>query len=97
MTYLDVHDPAWVVVEDGAAVAICRSARERSPGIEAGVVTAEEYRGRGYARRAVAAWAHELAERGHVPLYSTWWENVASRRIAERLGGELYAVDFSIR
>ena len=83
-------------MEDGAAVAICRSAREPSPGIEASVFTAEGYRGRGFAQRVVAAWARELSDRGHVPLYSTWWDNAASRRIAERLGGELYAVDFSL-
>lgn len=96
LRHRDVHSPAWVVVEGGVAVAACQSAREPSPGIEAGVFTAEAYRRRGYAQRVVAAWAHEISEQGRIPLYSTWWENVASRRIAERLGGELYAVDFSL-
>ena len=94
--YLDVYSPICAVVEDVFAVAVCFSAREPSPGAEAGVFTAEEYRRRGYAQRAVAAWARGVLEAGRVPLYSTSWRNTASRRIAERLGGELYAVDFSL-
>lgn len=94
--HLGAYSPVCAVVEDGAAVAICFCAREPSPGVEAGVFTAEAYRRRGYALRAVAAWAHELSSQGCVPLFSTSWDNTASRRIAERLGGELYAVDFSI-
>ncbi|MHB8377952.1 MAG: GNAT family N-acetyltransferase [Dehalococcoidia bacterium] len=94
--YLDIYSPLCAVVEDAVAVALCFSAREPSPGIEAGVFTVEEYRGRGYAQRVVAAWAQGILEAGRLPLYSTSWENTASRRIAERLGGELYAVDFSL-
>lgn len=93
---LQVRSPVWAVVEDGAAVAICYAAREPSLGIEAGVFTVEGWRGRGYAQRVVASWAHDLWEQGRVPLYSTWWENTASLRIAERLGGVLFAVDFSL-
>lgn len=94
--HLDAYGPVWSVVEDGAAVAIGHSAREPSRGIEAGVHTIEAYRQRGFARRVVTAWAQEISQLGRLPFYSTWWENTASLLIAARLGGEFYAVDFSV-
>jgi hypothetical protein len=88
--------PIWVAVEDDVAVSICHCARLPAAGIEAGVETIEACRQRGYGTRVVAAWAHELASRGIVPLYSTSWDNAASRRITARLGGHMYAVTFSL-
>jgi GNAT superfamily N-acetyltransferase len=95
--HLERRQPVWVAVEDGAAVAICHCARVPGPAIEAGVETVEAYRGRGLATGVVAAWAAELRSRRVVPLYSTSWGSTASRRIAARLGGELYGVTFSLR
>ncbi len=94
--HLEVFSPVFAVVQDGAAVSIAISTREPSRAIEAGVATVEAYQRRGYATRVIAAWAREVAELGHVPLYRTSWDNTASRRTAERLGGELYGVDLSI-
>lgn len=63
---------------------------------EAGVETLAGYRGRGYATRVVAAWAAAVRERGRISLYSTSWDNLASRGVARRLGLVLYGSDLSI-
>lgn len=92
--------PAWQpflgCVEAGRAVSVCRSVRITPDAHEAGVETLEGSRGKGYARDAVAGWAHAVRVRGAVPLYSTSWDNVASRALAKKLGLELYGADFSI-
>jgi RimJ/RimL family protein N-acetyltransferase len=104
---LERHFPGWArdfepsrpigaVIEDGAIVAVCGCARRHTAAVEAGVETAEAYRDRGYARRATAVWASALRREGMLPLYSTEWQNEASRRVAASLGGVQYAVDFSI-
>jgi len=92
-------------VEDGVAVAVCHGARggglrgagerdaEAPRGVEAGVETAPDHRRRGHARRAVLAWAARVRERGGVPLYSTAWQNRASRELARSLGLVLYGED----
>jgi predicted GNAT family acetyltransferase len=53
---------------------------------EAGVETHPAFRGRGFAVRAVAAWARAVRATGVLPLYSTSWENHGSRGVARRLG-----------
>ena len=95
------YAPVAAVVADGRAVSVCFSSRLTSRVAEAGVETAEPFRGRGYATRAVAAWAHAVragsprdsAGGGRLPLYSTSWENLASQAVARRLGLRLYGVD----
>jgi GNAT superfamily N-acetyltransferase len=74
------------VVVDGHAVSICGSVRTTGAADEAGVETVEQFRGRGYASQAVAAWAEAVRGQGRVPLYSTSWENAASQSVARKLG-----------
>ena len=62
------------------------SARLSERVAEAGVNTLEAYRGRGYAPTVVAAWAHAIRATGRIPLYSTSWDNHASRTVARKLG-----------
>jgi hypothetical protein len=89
--------PMFAVEADGHAVSHCFCARRpTTPAVEAGVRTAEAYQRRGYAPRVVAAWAEAIYARGRLPLYSTWWNNEASRAVAERLGGRWYGVDFHL-
>lgn len=88
--------PVVGIVEDGAVVSRCCSARRASAGVEAGVDTAEGYRRRGYAVAVTAGWARALRRLGRVPLYSTEWDNVASLRVADRLGARRYAVFYEI-
>jgi hypothetical protein len=88
--------PIAGVVEDGAVVSVCRCARRRTAAVEAGIETARGDRGRGFGREAAARWAAAMYAEGRLPLYSTTWDNAASRRIAAALGGRQYAVDFSL-
>jgi RimJ/RimL family protein N-acetyltransferase len=90
------REPCFAVVSDGVAVAVCESARTSEHAAEAGVATADAFRGRGYASAAVAAWARAVRASGRVPLYSTSWDNIASQAVARRLGLVLYGVDFHI-
>jgi len=53
-------------------------------------------RGRGYATAAVAVWATAVRRRGLLPLYSTSWENVASQRVAAKVGAVSYGEDWEI-
>ncbi|HLI51472.1 MAG TPA: GNAT family N-acetyltransferase [Thermomicrobiaceae bacterium] len=88
--------PCLVVREDGDAVAVCRSVRTTADAVEAGVETVEAYRDRGYASAVVRAWAREVRSAGLVPLYSTSWDNLASRGVARKLGLRLYGADLNI-
>ncbi len=88
--------PAAVTVVDGQAVAICCCVRQPGRATEAGVETAPGYCGRGYAGAAVALWAAAVRQQGLLPLYSTSWDNVASQRVAAKLGMVLYGEDWSI-
>jgi hypothetical protein len=88
--------PFVAVVEDGRAVAVCASVRI-SPSVHcAGVETHPDYRQRGHALRVVASWATAVRRLGATPFYSTSWDNVASQRIAARLGFEMVGVDFHV-
>ena len=103
MPYLDdwcndvsVGAPMTVVVEDGKAVSVCCSVRITPQAHEAGVETHPDFRGRGHAVRAVAAWAQAVHEMARIPLYSTSWENEPSRTLAKKLGLMQYGVDLHI-
>jgi RimJ/RimL family protein N-acetyltransferase len=88
--------PIVASVEGGRAVAVCASVRITPAAHEAGVETAPSFRRRGHAVRAVAAWAHAVRALGAVPLYSTSWDNAASRAVAARLGASRFGVDFHV-
>ena len=93
---LDAYEPRLAVIEDGVAVAICNSARLTNRVAEAGVETLEGYRGRGYATAVVATWALAIRETGRIPLYSTSWDNLASRAVARKLGLVQYGTDLNL-
>lgn len=88
--------PLFAVLVGGRAVAVCASVRITEQAHEAGVETAPAFRGRGCAARAVAAWAAAVRETGAVPLYSTSWDNTASRALARRLGLRRFGADLHI-
>lgn len=88
--------PLAAAVAQGSAVSICYCARLTSRAAEAGVVTAEAFRGQGYASAAVAGWASAVRQLRLIPLYSTWWENLASQGVARKLGMVRYGEDWSI-
>jgi hypothetical protein len=88
--------PCLALVVDGRLASVCFSARNTPIAAEAGVETLEEFRGRGFASTVVAAWAEAVRAEGRIPLYSTSWENLASRSVARKLGLVMYGVDLSI-
>lgn len=88
--------PMAAALDAGKAVSICCSVRVTPQAHEAGVETHPEFRGRGHATRAVAEWARVVREVGRIPLYSTSWQNEASRALARKLGLIQYGVDLHV-
>jgi RimJ/RimL family protein N-acetyltransferase len=91
-----IRQPITAIIRDGVAVSICYSARLTSEAAEAGVDTATAHRGQGFAVLVVSAWASAIRRTGRIPLYSTSWENLASQRVATKLGLVPYGSDLSI-
>jgi len=58
-----------------------------------GVVTEPGYRGRGLSAACAAALSQAVVSRGHVPSWSTSNDNLASLRVAEKLGFQLHRED----
>ncbi len=94
--HLTARSPVVAVVRDGEPVALCSSVRLRRDAAEAGVHTAEAWRGRGFGRAVVAAWRDAVLAEGRVPWYSTSWDNAASLGVARSLGLELVAEELSL-
>ncbi len=90
------RSPIIAIVDDGHAVSACCCARQSDVAAEAGVATAADYRGRGYAAKVTAAWALAIRASGRIPLYSTSWDNTASLAVARKLGLIAYASDWSL-
>jgi hypothetical protein len=88
--------PCFAVMRGGAAVSVCYSARSTPEAAEAGVETADEFRGQGCAGLAVEAWAANVRETKRRPFYSTSWENAASLAVARKLGLALVGEDLHI-
>jgi hypothetical protein len=88
--------PMMAIVRDGRAVSICTSAAVSQTAHSAGVETLAAYRGRGFARQAVAAWARAVQTLGAVPFYATTFDNLSSQRVASRLGLDLVGSEFSV-
>jgi len=74
-----------VLPVDGHAVSIGTSVRLTRVAHQDGVDTCRAYRGRGFAPRVVTAWAQAVRDIGRIPLYSTSWQNEASRAVARKL------------
>jgi len=90
------RSPVMTIVEGGFPVSICFCARLSEVAAEAGLDTAEAYRGRGYGSRVTAAWALAIRASGRIPLYSTSWTNHASLAVARKLGLAAYACSWGL-
>lgn len=77
--------PWAMIIDHGRVATICHTPRRSAIGAEAGTWTDPEYRGRGYAAAATAAWADLLAGSCPYLFYSTSTDNHSSQRVAERL------------
>lgn len=90
------RQPMFASLVDARAAAVCASVRATPIAHEAGVETLSAQRRRGHATAAAAAWAQELLGLGILPLYSTTGDNLASQRVATRLGFEAYGWEYRI-
>jgi len=90
------QQPCAAVFADGRIASVCSSVRLTNAAAEAGLHTLSGYRGRGFGGAATAAWSRAIRASGRIPLYSTSWDNTASRRVAEKLDLVLYGADLSI-
>jgi hypothetical protein len=88
--------PMMAVIENGYPVSVCFSARWSPVAAEAGVETAEAFRGQGFGARVTTAWALAVRALGRTPLYSTDWLNTSSLALARKLNLGAYAADWSI-
>lgn len=73
-------------IVNGEIVAIANTAALTDRFGEVGVETLEAHRGRGLATAAASLVCRELQRAGRTPRWSTGEHNLASRRIAEKLG-----------
>jgi predicted GNAT family acetyltransferase len=87
---------AAVALIEGHIVAIAHTAARSRGYAELGVGTLEAWRNRGLSSAAAALVAHKVQEAGQIAVWSTSEDNVASLRVAEKLGftreGRLTAV-----
>jgi hypothetical protein len=90
------RSPIVAITDGGYAVSVCFCARRTDMAAEAGVETAERFRGRGLAARVTAAWASAIRASGRLPLYSTSWHNESSLAVARKLNLELSASNWSL-
>jgi hypothetical protein len=93
---LSERAPIVGIMEGGDAVSVCFCARRSAGAAEAGLETAEHFRGRGLGPRVTAAWALAIRALGLLPLYSTSWNNIASLSVARKLGLEACATDWNV-
>ena len=91
------RSPIVAILEDGHAVSACFSARRSDVAAEAGLETAQAFRGRGLGPRVTAAWAIAVRAAGLTPLYSTGWDNDASLAVARKLRLHAYASNWGVR
>lgn len=87
--------PAFTVIHDGAGVAVCFSSRIGPQAMAAGTFTVPEFRGRGFASIATAAWGAAVRATGRIPFYGTSWDNLSSQGVARRAGLIMYGATTS--
>jgi len=78
--------PVAVAFVDGRAVSFCYPAAYTKRWWDVGVDTLEPFRGRGLAAAVFHAMAREMALTGRRPVWGALDSNVASRRLAAKLG-----------
>lgn len=81
------HGGGWCARRDGVVGAMAFSSFPvYDGGVEIGIETRPEHRGRGLAAAVAGAMIHDLLESGATPVWSCRRGNVASYRLALRLG-----------
>jgi GNAT superfamily N-acetyltransferase len=94
--HIEDIQPCLAKIIQGRAVALCRTVRRTAFALEAGVDTIPEFRGKGFGKATVMAWASQVWSEGLVPCYSTQSGNEASLALASKAGMIQYAVDIIV-
>ena len=76
----------FAIEQNGKIISACVSSRENKKAAESWVLTAPEYRRQGMALQVVTAWASSVLGDGKIPFYSHAVENIASYKVANKLG-----------
>jgi len=92
----DFWTPWCAAIVDGDVASVAFAARLAEAGAELGLVTAKPFRGRGLAAAATAGWSRLPELRSRTLFYSTGRGNVASQRVAARLGLRLRGASLRI-
>ncbi|AOI88947.1 GNAT family N-acetyltransferase [Burkholderia pseudomultivorans] len=82
----DLWSPWCAAVVGGEVASVAFAARLSDVGAELGVATAPAFRGRGLAAAVTEGWSRLPSLRTRTLFYSTDRDNLASRRVAARLG-----------
>lgn len=82
----DIWPPWCAAVVDDEVASLAFTARLSDKAAELGLVTVKSFRGRGLAAAAVAGWTTIKELQSRKLFYSTSKENLASQRVAEKLG-----------
>jgi hypothetical protein len=85
------QEDQYVILVVNKPVCWAWSERSNESCAEVAVETLPEHRRQGYARQAVAAWAHVVIKSGRVAFYSYQAENQPSKALARSLGAVWYA------
>lgn len=80
------HGLLFGAVIDGELVSIAFSASGSSKHSEVGIKTREDFRGRGYSTAAASLICAEIQANGQIAVWSTDQDNIASQRVAAKLG-----------
>lgn len=80
------YGPWAMIIDADRVLSICHTARLAPQGVEAGIWTVDDARGRGLAAAATAAWADACRPLPGLVFYSTDSNNRSSQQVAARLG-----------
>ncbi len=73
-------------IVEGRVVATAHTSARTSRHADIGVATQRKWRSHGFATAAAALVAHEIQQAGQTPVWSTGEDNVASQRVAQKVG-----------
>lgn len=80
------HSFGFTLLDQGAAASWCLGVFVSGAQVELAVATVPAWRGRGYATAVAARAVAFCAEQGLTPHWHCWDDNIASWRIAEKIG-----------
>ncbi len=83
--FAGLAEQVYAIEDEGVVVSACVSVRQNSACAECWVYTLPQYRRRGLAQLAAAAWTRSMLAAGRLPFYSHKIENLGSANLAGRL------------